>query len=194
VRAALLATVALVLVAVVAGGFWVLRPEAGGGGTEAAPAATVATSKAPAPAASQKVKGVDYGVATTTEDCPAAGFGGRCIVDAECWSGMVVILGKVTIERRPCEEAHSWETFAVAPLPQDALTSDQQALGDHPAVRKLCDQAVLLKSLHHGASDPKWRAEVLPPSERAYEDGVRVYRCVANNTGVDEATGSAFTG
>ena len=198
-RAALLAAVAVVAVVAVAVGVWAFALRGvDSAGTAAQPEVESSTPKA-TPSVSKKGATVDYGVTTTTKDCVAASFGGRCVVDAECWSGMVVIVGKVTIERRPCEESHSWETFAVAPLPLDALTSNQQTLAEHPAVRKLCSQAVMLKSRRgFGVKIPasQWQADVLPPSEAAYAEGVRVYRCVGNiiSKDADGTTGSVFTG
>ena len=196
-RAALVMSAVVVFAALVAGGVWAFAPWGDRAEGTAAPRATASAPKA-TQGSGQKVAGVDYGVPTTTTDCAAAGVGGRCIVDAECWSGMVVIVGQVTIERRACEESHGWETFAIAPLPKDALTSNQQTLAEHPEVRKVCDKAVMFKSRRGSALNvpaAQWRVDVLPPSERAYDDGVRVYRCVANivNTSGDGTTGSAFT-
>jgi serine/threonine protein kinase len=143
--------------------------------------------------------GPDYGVETTTGNCPATANGGRCVVEPECWSGMVVIVGQVTIERQPCEDLHRWETFAIAPLPRDALTSSQKTLAAHPAVKKLCSTDVMLASRRANAPTipvAEWSVDVLPPSEAAFADGSRVYRCVAAviSPDTDGSTGSAFTG
>jgi serine/threonine protein kinase len=163
---------------------------------EGAPSSDTERSS-PTATAGQRVAGVNYPVRTTTTGCPAASLGGRCVTDAECWSGMVVIVGHVTVERRPCEELHRWETFAIAPLPADALTSDQQALEAHPTVKKLCSMTVLLRSRHGSAlrlPASQFQAAALPPSEQAYNDGVRVYRCVAaiSDPNGDGTKGSVF--
>jgi hypothetical protein len=162
----------------------------------------VAADPAPRPDGKngKTVKGVEFGVTTTTEDCPAVGSdgtGGRCTTDAECWSSMVVIVGKVEITRLPCDGRHTFETFAIAPLPKDALTSNQRTLAAHPTVRQLCNKKVMRQSrLGAARSIPmsKWMVEVLPPSERAYDEGARVYRCVAAILGnLDGTRGSVFT-
>jgi hypothetical protein len=38
----------------------------------------------------------------------------------------------------------------------------------------------------------KWSVDVLPPSEKAYAEGARVYRCVAAVISPDGTKGSAF--
>ncbi|TQS42924.1 serine/threonine-protein kinase [Cryptosporangium phraense] len=186
------AAAALVVVALVGAGFFVFRDRGGEPGTTAAPKAE---SSGPATTSG----GVDYGVETTTASCPAAKAGGRCVVEPECWSGMVVIVGQVTIERQPCDDLHRWETFAIAPLPRDALTSSQTTLSEHPDVTKLCTSAVMLATRRTDAAKrvptAEWSVDVLPPSERAYADGSRVYRCVAAviSPDTDGSSGSAFT-
>ncbi|GAA0278903.1 hypothetical protein GCM10009539_78400 [Cryptosporangium japonicum] len=196
-KAAVLTAVGvLAVVAVVAAGFVTpTRPWAEETGS---PTVETADQAPPAPVDSPRA-GSDYGVETTTDDCPATADGGRCVVEPECWSGMVVIVGQVTIERQPCEDLHRWETFAVAPLPGDALTSNQKTLAAHPAVQKLCRADVMLATRR--ANAPKipaaeWSVDVLPPSEAAFADGSRVYRCVAAviSPDTDGSTGSAFTG
>ncbi|MFI5952757.1 protein kinase [Cryptosporangium sp. NPDC051539] len=195
------AVAALVLVALVGAGFFVLErngdKDTGSTVTGNAPAAR--TGADPGADSGTKSGGVDYGVKTTTDNCAASAHAGRCVVEPECWSGMVVIVGQVTIERQPCEDVHRWETFAIAPLPRDALTSSQTTLGEHPDVKALCSTDVLLASRRSAGSKrvpaAEWSVDVLPPSERAYAEGSRVYRCVAAviSPDTDGSTGSAFT-
>lgn len=135
-----------------------------------------------------------FGVPTTTEDCAAAeedGLGGRCTTTAECWGGMVVTTGVVTVNRSDCLVAHPWETFAIAPLPKDGQTYDQRELAAHPDVRRLCSREVLTSSRRGGARDiapAAWTVDVLPPTESQYADGLRIYRCVATVTGEQSTT------
>ncbi|MFB9323639.1 serine/threonine-protein kinase [Cryptosporangium minutisporangium] len=189
--AAVAAGAAVVLVALIAGVAWTFGPWQGDDpDTNARPSA----SEAAADDSGVRVEGVDYGVETTTANCPAAARGARCVVEPECWSGMVVIVGQVTIERLSCDDLHQWETFAIAPLPQDALTSSQKTLAAHPTVRALCTDELLRASVRRPAAG-EWQVDVLPPSEQAFADGARVYRCVAAviNPDTDGTTGSAFT-
>ncbi|MEV6982084.1 protein kinase [Sphaerisporangium sp. NPDC051017] len=136
-------------------------------------------------------------VKTVTANCPAtsvAGAQAACSQEAECWGGIVSIAGSVTVKRRGCEEGHSWETFAVAPMPVDGVTYDLQDLEAHPVVKKLCSMPVLLQSRSEAArkiSPSKWMVSALPPSPDAFKSGVRVYRCVGGVMG-SERPGTYF--
>lgn len=209
-----IAVATLLVVSVTVGALWTLKPFGQDRGTaqdrpaQSSPAQsspTQSSSRLPAEpegqaGSGQTVDGVDFGVITTAEDCAAVGSdgtGGRCTKDAECWSGMVVIVGKVEITRQPCEDLHRWETFAIAPLPLDALTSNQRTLAAHPTVKQLCNKKVMWRSRQAKLQVPasRWMVDVLPPSEKAYQEGARVYRCVAAiiDRGGDGTKGSAFT-
>jgi serine/threonine protein kinase len=128
-------------------------------------------------------------VATYTEGCAATVVAGAaCVKEAECWSGIVSIAGAVTAPRVGCEARHSWETFAVAPLPLDALTSNLNELEQHPTVAKLCSMRVLMASRSVAAARytaDKWQLSVLPPSTEEFARGVRSYRCVGGVLGRD---------
>ncbi|MBO3748491.1 protein kinase [Streptosporangiaceae bacterium NEAU-GS5] len=137
-------------------------------------------------------------VATYTQGCPAAavqGAGAACLKEPECWGGIVSIAGDVTVKRYGCEESHVWETFAVAPLPVDAQTSDDGALEKHPTIKRVCSLSVLLKSRYGAARSvtaDRWDVTVLPPSPEQFAQGVRVYRCVGSITG-RQSPGTYFT-
>jgi hypothetical protein len=194
----------LLVVSVTVGALWTLKPF-GSDGADVRDGQAQSGRRLPAESggqadSGQTVDGVDFGVTTTATDCAAVGSdgtGGRCTTDAECWSGMVVIVGKVEITRQPCEDLHRWETFAIAPLPLDALTSNQRTLAAHPTVKQLCNKKVMWRSRRAKLQVPasKWMVEVLPPSENAYQEGARVYRCVAAiiDRNGDGTRGSAFT-
>ncbi|MGW3646461.1 serine/threonine-protein kinase [Streptomyces sp. NPDC000878] len=147
--------------------------------------------------ASAQAANAGFGVPTTTEDCPAAGvegLGGRCTTTAECWSGMVVDVGIVSVNRSDCLVSHLWETFAIAPLPSDGMTNNQKELIKHPDVRELCSRKVLAESRQADGlkiDSSRWTIDVLPPTATQYADGLRVMRCVATVTG-EESTGAYF--
>ncbi|GAA1019891.1 hypothetical protein Aple_036850 [Acrocarpospora pleiomorpha] len=126
-------------------------------------------------------------VATYTEGCAATVVkGGACVKEAECWSGIVSIAGAVTAPRVGCEAQHAWETFAIAPLPLDALTSNLNELEQNPTVAKLCSMSVLMASRSATAARytaDKWQLSVLPPSTEQFARGVRSYRCVGGVLG-----------
>ncbi|MER5643830.1 serine/threonine-protein kinase [Streptosporangium sp. NPDC002524] len=136
-------------------------------------------------------------VATVTAACPAAGVAGAgaaCVAEPECWGGLVVIAGDATAKRIGCEESHSWETFAIAPLPQDSLTYDAAALERHPTVRKVCTARIMLASRYgdaRGVGQARWRSTVLPPSKEQFQGGARTYRCLGGILG-SEAPGTLF--
>ncbi|GAA5077535.1 hypothetical protein GCM10023259_081990 [Thermocatellispora tengchongensis] len=137
------------------------------------------------------------GVATYTEGCPAAavaGAGAACVKDPECWGGMLILTGKVTIRRIACEESHVWETYAIAPLPRDSITFYADELEKHPTVKKTCAARIMLASRKGAAKTvaaSRWQSSVLPPSEEQFQQGVRTYRCVGSVLG-REAPGSLF--
>jgi hypothetical protein len=146
------------------------------------------TSSSPVAKPSREAK-VFAGLDTYTEGCAAAkvrGAGAACVRDAECWGGLVIIAGDTKARRSGCEETHSWETFAVGPIPSDADTYVQQDLAKHPTVKKVCSRAALLASRVGAARSigaARWTADVMPPSQAQYDDGVRFYRCVGTLTG-----------
>lgn len=135
-----------------------------------------------------------FGIATVQAGCPAASVPAahaRCPASPECWAGLVEISGVVSAETLPCDQAHYWETFAIAIMPAGAQTVDEPTLAENPTVRAVCSLPVLLDSRRVDARRiPKssWQIEVLPPTEAAYNSGARTYRCVADVTGSQAST------
>ncbi|MFD1502375.1 serine/threonine-protein kinase [Streptosporangium lutulentum] len=131
-------------------------------------------------------------VLTVTAACPAAAVPGAraaCVKEAECWSGLLDVMGDVTAKRIACEESHSWETYAIAPLPADSLTYDSRALEKHPTVKKVCAKSILLASRYGDAratASATWRSTVLPPSKEQFEGGTRTYRCLGGILGSEK--------
>ncbi|UUU29146.1 serine/threonine protein kinase [Streptomyces sp. CA-210063] len=124
--------------------------------TGSSPASEVSSTASAASPGEGASAATDFKVPTTTEDCPAAsvaGVGARCATTAECWGGMVVTTGVVTVTRSDCLVEHPWETFAIAPLPSDRTTNNQQELSKHPDVRKLCSRDVMAKTRQGEALD-----------------------------------------
>ena len=150
-----------------------------------------------AESAQEAKAGNTFPVPTVTEDCPAASVSGaeaRCTTTAECWGGMVVTTGIVTVSRSDCTVKHPWETFAIAPLPSDGATNNQRELSKHPLVRKLCSREVMAESRAGAARDiaaEGWTVDVLPPSQAEFDKGSRIFRCVATVTG-KESSGTNF--
>ncbi|MEV0389584.1 protein kinase [Nonomuraea sp. NPDC050643] len=150
--------------------------------TQAGPPGTTRTAQ------SEKAS-VFAGLETYTEDCPAAKVrdgGAACVRESECWGGLVITAGDTKARRLGCEETHSWETFAVAPMPDDVETYVQQDIAKHPTVKRVCSRTVLLASrvgTARSIAAGRWAADVMPPSQAQFEDGVRFYRCIANLTG-----------
>lgn len=138
------------------------------------------------------------GVATTTENCPATGVdgvGGRCVATPECWSGITDVSGIITVSRADCRTRHVWETFAIAPLPQDGMTNNARDLIKHPDVKALCSQQVMAESMVDGGREvaDEWNVDILPPTAAEWDKGLRVFRCVAAAVTQDgEKTGSQF--
>ena len=167
-------------------------PAAASGAT-AAPGATATdrpgqdTTGGPAPVGA-------FGIATVQAGCPAASVPSahaRCPASPECWAGLVEISGIVSAQSLPCDQAHSWETFAIAIMPAGAQTVDEPTLAENPTVRAVCSLPVLLDSRRADARRipaSSWQIEVLPPTEAAYNSGARTYRCVAAVTASQVST------
>ncbi|WP_431926744.1 serine/threonine-protein kinase [Nonomuraea jabiensis] len=155
------------------------------------------SASASASTAEKPEKSVFKGLKTYTENCPASKVRGgeaACVQESECWGGLVIISGDTKARRVGCEERHSWETFAVAPIPSDADTYVQQDLAKHPTVKRICSRAVLLASRVGTARNigaAGWMADVMPPSQAQFENGTRFLRCIGSLTG-QEPRGSHF--
>jgi hypothetical protein len=139
-----------------------------------------------------------FGVATVTRGCPAAAVASaaaRCTRSRECWAGLVEVSGSVTARSVPCARAHIWETFAIAILPSDVRTFDQDIVQANPTVKAVCSMRVLLASRlgrAHPIPAKSWTIQALPPDESAYGSGARAYRCVATVIGATALHGSRF--
>jgi hypothetical protein len=148
------------------------------------------------PGASLPAVGV-FGVATTTEHCPAAsvaGAGAACVKTPECWAGVNDFNGVVSAAPVPCGQPHTWQTFAIAMMPSDSATFDVNIVQANPTVRALCSAKVLLASRTGAAlqvPQGEWSIQVMPPDETAYNTGVRTVRCLAGH-GLDELKTSQF--
>lgn len=166
----------------------------GSGGDRAAdtinPTTTTSPTKSPAEI---------YGLRTVTAGCPAAQVKdaqAACVEKAECWSGMVVINGKIeSIRRLPCDQDHSFETYAIALVPGDVADPYSDVLEAHPTVQKVCNMDILLASRYGDAlqyGPERWESVVLPPSSDDESTKLGVYRCVATITEQSTIQGSAF--
>nr|WP_062333091.1 serine/threonine-protein kinase [Herbidospora sakaeratensis] len=127
--------------------------------------------------------GIPADVATYTENCAAAKAlaGAACVKVPECWESILSLAGAVTAPRVGCEAQHAWETYAIAPMPADAVTWNGNTLEKHPTVAKLCSMATLLASRQGTArkvTADQWSPSVLPPTKEAFEAGDHSYRCV----------------
>ncbi|GIH24112.1 hypothetical protein Aph01nite_24220 [Acrocarpospora phusangensis] len=178
---AVFAVIAAIFALLLAGGivYMVLDRDPGGTGTGSVPSIGQELG------GGEEKAGIE--VATYTDGCAAATVpGAACVKESECWSGIVSIAGAVTSPRVGCEAQHAWETFAVAPLPLDALTSNLNELEQHPTVTKLCSMKVLMASRSAAAARytaDRWQLSVLPPSTEQFSRGVRSYRCVGGVVG-----------
>jgi Protein kinase domain len=138
-----------------------------------------------------------FGVATTTEHCPAAsvtGAGAACVKTPECWAGVDEFSGVVSASPLPCNQPHTWQTFAIAMMPSESATFNVNIVQANPTVRALCSLKVLLASRTGAAlrvPQSAWSIQVMPPDEAAYDTGVRTVRCLAG-LGLDELKSAQF--
>jgi hypothetical protein len=138
-----------------------------------------------------------FGVATTAGHCPAAsvaGAGAACVTTPECWAGVNEVSGVVTARSLPCDQPHTWQTFAIAMMPTESATFNVNIVQANPTVRAVCSTKVLLGSRTGAAlrvPQSGWRVQVMPPDEAAFDTGVRTYRCLAGR-GLDELRTAQF--
>ena len=138
-----------------------------------------------------------FGVATTTEHCPAASVtaaDAACVTTPECWHGVNEVSGVITATSWPCTKRHTWQTFAIAIMPSESGTVDVNIVQANPTVKALCSIRVLLASRTGAALQvPKsaWRIQVMPPDKADFNAGVRTVRCLAGH-GLDELTAAQF--
>ncbi len=179
-RPVLLAGAALMAIVVLLGVWFFLaqgRDDGGGGGGSAG---------SPSIAAVDTEK--QFGARTITEGCPAASVDSqaRCVERAECWSGPVLINGEVTnIRQLPCDQEHSWETFAIAPLPPEISSPYQDVLEANARVAKVCAMETLLASRYGKVLEfptDWWQATVLPPTPDDRAAQRSIYRCLGSIT------------
>ncbi|HEX6518929.1 MAG TPA: serine/threonine-protein kinase [Streptosporangiaceae bacterium] len=188
IAAAVAAGLAIALAAAVIFGFRLLP----GSGT-----ANAAQTRVSSTGRSDSVPGV-FGIATVSAGCPAALVAGgraRCPAHPECWNGLVVISGNATAAPLPCAAQHSWQTFAIALLPPDVRTFDQDIVQVDPTVQRVCSMRVLLRSRRGPAlriPAGNWEIAVLPPDETSFDSGARAYRCLATRIDAPEAATSQF--
>jgi serine/threonine protein kinase len=190
--------VAVTFALLLAAGLAVLLSGNGDSGSGASAAGQPSTA-APAsgPGASGGALDADaaaLGVAVRTTNCPAtevAGAGAVCVAKPECWAGVNSIAGDLSARPVPCTQAHYWETFAIARLPDAVTASDETTVMRDPIVRRVCAPAVLRGSRSAAAKTiTGWKVQVLPPNAAAFSSGVRVYRCLGSS---GERAGSAFS-
>jgi serine/threonine protein kinase len=138
-----------------------------------------------------------FGVATTTEHCPAASVaaaGAACVTTPECWKGVNDFNGVISARSASCTKPHTWQTFAIAMMPSDSATVNVNIVQANPIVQALCSLKVLLASRTGAALRvPRnaWFIQVMPPDEAAYNTGVRTVRCLAGH-GLDELKAPQF--
>ena len=138
-----------------------------------------------------------FGVATTTEHCPAAsvtGAGAACVKTPECWAGVNDFNGVISASPMPCNQPHTWQTFAIAMMPSESATFNVNIVQANPTVQAICSAKVLLASRTGAALQvppSAWSIQVMPPDEAAYDTGVRTVRCLAGR-GLDELKSAQF--
>jgi hypothetical protein len=138
-----------------------------------------------------------FGVATTTEHCPAAsvpGANAACVKTPECWRGVNDVNGVITAASARCTKVHTWQTFAIAMMPSESATFDVNIVQANPTVKAICSIRVLMASRTGAALQipaSAWSIQVMPPDEAAYNTGVRTVRCLAGH-GLEKLKTSQF--
>lgn len=138
-----------------------------------------------------------FDVPTTTEHCPAAlvpGANAACVKTPECWAGVNDFNGVISAAPLPCDQPHTWQTFAIAMMPSESATYDSNIVQANPTVQAICSAKVMLASRAGAAlrlSQSGWTIQVMPPDEAAYNTGTRTFRCLARRA-LDALKSSEF--
>ncbi|HET8684431.1 MAG TPA: serine/threonine-protein kinase [Micromonosporaceae bacterium] len=147
---------------------------------------------APAPAKTQQARPV---VTQLTGDpaigaCLLAAVQARCLDPdrPECYGRLTVSRGVARAEALPCEQAHTWEVFALAELPAALKGAPYAMVARAGHVRQVCNATNLLVVDLRTAG---WHVAVLPPTTSEYDAGRRDFRCLAGR-GEDELVGATL--
>jgi hypothetical protein len=124
------------------------------------------------------------------DGCLLALAGARCPTTPECFSQLIPVGRAMTAKSTPCTSRHSWETFLLADLPSDVVSSNYNDVKKSTLVSVLCTSTNLSLSLG-GGDTSGWSVDVLPPNAPAFASGNRVFRCVAGR-GRDSLNKSYF--
>ena len=111
--------------------------------------------------------------------------GASCPSQPECFDGLVTNGGVARAAHRPCDQQHTWETFALGTLPAAATGVAYQTVKNDSAVKRLCTQVNLLTVT---LDDVGWQVEVLPPTPEEFTKGDRSFRCLGGK-GPNRLTG-----
>jgi serine/threonine protein kinase len=109
----------------------------------------------------------------------------RCPAGPECFDRLTMVDGVAHADAVPCAQAHTWEVYALAPLPAELKGLPHASVTGNDMVRRICNVANLLTVDFHAVG---WQLTVLPPTPEEYDAGQHDYRCLAGK-GEDELTG-----
>ena len=145
-------------------------------------------------AGSPQVAGHPVTTCTATAGLPGTG----CPVTPECWGGTVSINGMMSASLQDCAGPHSWETFAIGPMPAEVIAADepnQQLVIASGQAKQLCSTAVLTRGMSAAARRipvKAWEIDVLTPTQHRFDLGDHAFRCIATVSGMS-SRGSAFS-
>mgnify|MGYP000871859848 CR=1 FL=1 len=102
-----------------------------------------------------------------------------------CWGGIVSVAGSVSAQQVPCEQPHSWETYASGFMEEDSepTTAD---LGSDENVKKTCTDAALAAYLP--GKKGTFETQVVP-ARQAAPNGTWGFSCVASRESAGQVTG-----
>ena len=104
-----------------------------------------------------------------------------------CWAGLNIFGGIVQpLHRADCGQPHYWETFAVAPLPTDAVGIHDDTLMSLGSVAAICSPQQMTRAARQAATVADWDRDAVPYGTTA---GTTVLMCIADKA---ETTGSVF--
>ena len=132
-----------------------------------------------------------------TKSCVLTKYGVGCVEKPTCFNGDLVDGDDMAAAKKvSCNEKHEWEAYAVGELPEDV---------DEPTYANVESVGAVIKACFNKSDDPplenmvgidasNWNTNVLPPTEKSFEDGNRQFHCVAQRKDGEPTTNSAFVG
>jgi serine/threonine protein kinase len=136
--------------------------------------------------------------ASAESECVLDDFGVSCLEKSLCFKGEQLVddSDMAAVDKVPCTEKHNWEAYAKGELPKDIDDATYATASKVELVQDTCFDRSEDSPFYRlvGLSATDWSTDVLPPTEKEFDEGGRDFYCVATPDGEETTTKSAFVG